>query len=129
MPKEYPLKNTEYRLPHNLYYRTLYIIRDYNRLKEDYENDIAYKPPVIDGAPKDKGAAKPTENTAIKLAGKHKELDAIEKALDMIPGEYRHGVLQSIIYRHPYPPYAARRTYGRQKHRVIYYTAKYLGYI
>jgi len=130
MPRDYqPRKYDNYRLPHNVYMIALYVIRDYDRLKEEYESDIAYKPPVLDGTPGGKGATKPVENVALSLLNKHNQLHAIETALDLVPDVYRRGIVLNITHRRPYPPYTAVRTYSRHKQRFIYYVAKNLGFI
>ena len=46
-----PKKNNPYILPSNLYMRMLYLVRDYNRLKEEYAN-IIHEMPHNDGMPK-----------------------------------------------------------------------------
>lgn len=133
MPKEYQLKkHTNYRLPHNLYMRVIYIIRDYDRLKREYESDITEKPRADDGVVPfvtTRHISKPTENKALSLEQKHTEIHAIKNALDLIPREYRNAVMANIIHRRRYPPHAHTRTYSTYRQRLIYYTAKCLGYI
>jgi len=124
-----PKKYGEYTLPHNVYMMMNFLIRDYDRLKEQYESDIAYKPPVLDGTPGGNAITKPVENVTMALLNKHKELHAIETALEIIPEEYRRPVLLNITARRRYPPHAAISTYSRYKQAFIYKVAKLLDYI
>ena len=72
-------RNNPYILPHHLYMRTLYIIRDYERLKqksEDIEN----------------------EKDEISICNRAaEEAKAIENALSYVPSFYRDGVFENII--------------------------------
>jgi len=130
MPRDYqPKKYESYRLPHNVYMIALYIIRDYDRLKEEYENDIAYKPPDLDGTPGGKGTTRPVESIALSLLNRHNQLHAIDTALALVPDMYRRGILANITRRRPYPPYTAVRTYSRHKQRFIYFVAKNLNLV
>ena len=52
-------KNNPYILPSNLYMRMLYLVRDYNRLKEEYAN-IIHEMPHNDGMPKGNMTGDPT---------------------------------------------------------------------
>ena len=60
-------KNNPYKLPHNLYMRMLYLVRDYERIRSERE-DILNASPAPDGTPHS-GTGNPTEQKAIKLAG------------------------------------------------------------
>ena len=138
MPKEYQrAKNNPYLLPHNLYMRVLYIIRDYDRLKEEYQAILHSSPtPRIESGydrngrfsaelmPKSGEAADPTEDKGMRLALISDELHAVEQALMMIPAEYRHGVKQNVMYGGWFPQDADGRTYRRWKQRFIYQVAK-----
>lgn len=130
MPREYQrTKNNPYLLPHNLYMRVLYIIKDYDRLKDEYHAilDSSSAPP--DGMPKGSGTSSPTEDKGIKLALISDELHAIEQALMTVPEEYRHGVKQNVLYGAWYPQGGTVRTYQRWKQRFVYHVAKRMNYI
>ena len=117
-------KNNPYKLPHNLYMRMLYLVRDYERIKSE-RADILYSSPAHDGQPHT-GIGNPTEIKGIKLAMLDTECSAVEKALNGIPPEYRKGVIDNICYGAPYPTTADYETYGRWRRRLLYYTGKNL---
>lgn len=98
--KEYQSKkNNPYKLPHHLYMRIIYTIRDYERLKDT-------------SAPSAK-----------------KEASAIENALFKIPDFYREGVIENIINGSRYPMGADERTFRRYKQRYIYLVADMLSLV
>jgi len=104
-------KNNPYLLPHHLYMRMLYIIRDYERIKQNTEmaSEEGQKDNVFKGAVR--------------------EAEAIEKALTYVPAFYRDGVLENIMDGSRYPMGADERTFRRYKQRYIYYVAKLLNCI
>lgn len=115
-------KNNPYKLPHNLYMRMLYLVRDYERIKSE-RADILHSSPSPDGIPHS-GTGNPTENKGIKLAALHSNCKAIEDALKEIPEEYRKGVWNNICYQSPYPCDAGEATYKRWRCRFIYRVAE-----
>lgn len=117
-------KNNPYKLPHNLYMRMLYLVRDYERIRSERE-DILAASPAPDGIPHS-GISNPTEQKAIKLALLGNECEAVEKAIETIPKEYRKGVLRNIRNKEPYPITASESTYRRYKYKLTYMTAKFL---
>lgn len=118
-------KNNPYKLPHNLYMRMLYLVRDYERIKSE-RSDILYNSPALDGQPHS-GLGNPTETKGIKLAMLDTECSAVEKALSNIPQEYRKGIMDNICYGSPYPIDADPETYGRWRRRFLYHIAKNIG--
>ncbi len=117
-------KNNPYKLPHNLYMRMLYLVRDYDRIKSERE-DILNASPALDGTPHS-GIGNPTESKGIKLAGLKDYCKAIDEALNFLPAEYRRGVWNNICYQYPYPVDASESTYKRWRCRFIYQLAKNL---
>ena len=125
--KEYQrTKNNPWILPRNLYMQTLYAIRDYERMKEEYEYMIQGEAVEMDGQPKGTRIGDPTEKMAAKVENIHDRLKAIEKAKNGIPKEYVKGVWQNIVYGARFPHDAGRNTYGRYKSRFVYEVAKNL---
>ena len=117
-------KNNPYKLPHNLYMRMLYLVRDYERIRSERE-DILAASPVPDGIPHS-GTGNPTESKGIKLAELADNCKAVEAAIAIVPPEYRKGVWDNICYRSPYPVDAGEATYKRWRCRFIYEVAKFL---
>lgn len=123
-------KNNPYLLPHNVYMQVLYLIRDYERLKEEY-NELLYDPAYKfdDRRRVIGGISRPVENKALTLANISVKTRAIENAIASIPEHYRRGVWQNIMNGQHYPEGADVRTWQTYKQRFIYYTAKNMHYI
>ena len=117
-------KNNPYRLPHELYMRVLYLVRDYARIKAA-RADILFGTPDRGGPPV-RGHGSPTENKALRLYALGNECDAVDKALASIPKEYRKGVWENIVHSAPYPYDADKETYGRWRRRFLYQVAQNL---
>lgn len=136
--KEYQAtKNNPYLLPHHLYMRILYIIRDYDRLKEKAEKLCGFtSPPAMSGFAETPDGIDSLENIKDKPENISPsderaliETDAIEEALECIPDFYREGVLENIITGSRYPLGADERTFRRYKQRYIYHVARLLGFV
>lgn len=118
-----PKKNNPYLLPDNLYGATVSHIRDYDRLKQRYDEILHGSPPPPDGMPRGGDTGTPTEDKAIKREAIFNQLQCIEQALLMVPEEYRSGVFREARYGGGYPCDAGRATYQRWKQRFIYWVA------
>lgn len=124
--KDYqPKKQRQYLLPHNTYMETIYIIRSYDSLKQECA-DILLSSPDHDCGPSGSGISNEPLSYVIKTEERTRRIDAIDKAMEKIPPEYRRGVYENIAYRKPFPSDAARATYSRYKQRMIYHTAREL---
>ena len=122
-------KNNPYLLPHNLYMRVLYMIRDYDRLREEYHIVLETSPPPPDGMPKGNILLDPTAEKAVRRADLSREIKSIEQARFSVPIEYMDGVWDNIHYGAWFPPDAAECTYRRWKQRYIYHVAKNMNFI
>ena len=125
--RDYQPKKTKYILPQGIYMSTLWIIRDYSRMKES-EEDAILTTPVHDGMPRGSGISDPTANKAMNLSDViMMRIRAIEEAKHDIPEEYMHGVWNNIQYRMPFPQDASRQTYSQYKSKYIHGVAERLG--
>lgn len=116
-------KDNPYRLPHCLYMRMIYLIKDYDRICAERKKIIESSPaPDSHGS----GLGNPTETKGIKLAMLDQECDAVTRAIEMIPTEYRSGVLNNIQNHEPYPITAGEATFRRYKYKLIYTIAELL---
>lgn len=124
-------KNNPYALPDTLYKRVLALIRDYDRLKDEYEYilDSGSSPSFSRVYVKRSTISKPSEHKALRLSVISCYINAVEKALDMMPEEYRDGILNNVKYSDPYPYIADISTYKRWKQRYLYQVAENLDYI
>lgn len=112
-------KNNPYKLPHNLHKRMIYTALDYPRIKSERDE-------IMHGEYHGKN---PTEDRGIRLASMESTCEAIEKALQTIPKEYRKGVWGNVVERKPYPIDAGESTYARYRAKFLYMVAKNLGEI
>ena len=127
--RDYQPKKSKYVLPPSVWHRTLWLIRDHDRLQAEADRllDITCRPSEI---PVTKGGihSDPVVKAVIKRERFLKDVEVVDKALETIPEEYRSGVWQSIQGGH-YPMDADRCTYSRWKSRYIHDVAAAMGYI
>ena len=115
-------KRMEYRLPKETYMQTIWFIRSYPRLKEEY-NALFCKAPDLDGLPRGTTPGDPTGQIAVRSAELSGKIKAIEGALKEIPKEYRQGVFENIVYRVRYPDYAHYNTWRTWRQRFVAFVA------
>ena len=109
-----PTRNNPYLLPKTLYNRTLWHIRDYNRLQNERQKLLQDCPPPA-GSPQ-----------ALCLEQLTKDINAIEQALLTVDGDLRPGLMAQICRGTPYPFCPSTSTWVRQKQRFIHQVAKNL---
>lgn len=120
-------KNNKYILPTSVYHQTLWVIRDYYRMKEEAEAILHESPGPSDGMPRStNNISDPNASKAIRRERLIDKVTAIDKALTCLPPEYRQGVWQNIMYYAPMPMDAGRATYGRWKSRFVWEVANTL---
>lgn len=111
-------RNNPYKLPHNLYNEVKYMIKDYKRLKEEYEFLTS---------------AEEKDRNWVKLCTVATKISAIDSAITAIPQEYRSGLLKNLEYERSkdgyYPPDADFRTYQNYKQRLIFLVAQNMNYV
>lgn len=106
-------------IPHNLYMRIIYIIRDYERLRIQRDDILEESPAPPDGMPRGTGTSDPVFQKTLKLEALSEEVKSIESAINAIPEEYRRGVLDNINGVR-FPDYADLKTWKVWKRRLIY---------
>ena len=111
-----------FELPREVYMQTVWFIRDYPRIKEEYDGLIEKSHPM-DGQPRGTDVGDPTGQTAIRCAELSDKLKAVDDALGAIPKEYRQYIFESVVYRAPYPSFAALNTWKTYRRRFIYFVA------
>lgn len=122
-------KNNKYYLPKSVYHRTLWVIRDYERMKEEVESLVEISGVNTDGMPRGNEASDQVSRMVIKRCDLLKDVNVIDMALELIPEEYRVGVWNNIQYNKAYPTYAAVRTFAMYKAIFIHSVAKGLNYV
>lgn len=120
--KDYQPKKSKYSMPQDAYNTTLWIIRGYHRFRDivkfeantikaiEYDKDHVQSSEQIDS----------TFRAAVKIADCKEKINAIDRARDDIPEEYRKGVWESVLYRTPYPDDASESTYSRYRSKFIH---------
>lgn len=120
-------KNNPYWLPTDLYRQTLYLVRDYKRLKQEHTDII-----LSTNAQQEGRSSLPTDPTcqiAMRLENIFERISAVEKAFNIIPEEYQNGIYKNITEFEAYPLDAGRNTYGRWKARFIFQVARNMHWI
>lgn len=120
------IKFTKYKLGRVLYNKTLWRIRDYNRLKDVADGIIQQSHEQSEPTGKTNKTSDTVLNAVVKREKYLTEIKTIDECLDLIPQEYRKGIWNNIMYNEPYPIYADRSTYGRWKSKFIHDVAQKL---
>ena len=114
----------DYKLDRAAYQETLWFIRQYPRFLQERKDILNGRGQSYD-YPRGKGAGDPTGVTAIRLEKVEAKIRPIEKALRIIPEEYRNGLLKNIIYHVRYPDYADTSTWKRWRRRLVWYVHQF----
>ena len=124
--KDYqPKYKNKYYLRKGLYQKTLAFVRDYDGMWQDRINIIHGTSSALDGMPRGSGTSDTTADKAMRILALDGDIDAIEKALNTIPPEYRSSVMTLIMTgKVPFNAYAHRNTIGNHKRRFLYLVAK-----
>jgi len=115
-----------YVLPPAVRQAVLWTVRDYDRLRLQYEEIVESSPPPPDGQPSAHNPRDLVSERAIRVADIGFKVRAIEGGWAGIPGEYRVGIWDNIQYRIPFPGDAALKTYKLWKQRYIWNVAHLL---
>ena len=131
MSKDYHPKrnNSKYLLPAPVYFKVIWEIRDYYRMKDMADAILEESPPPSDGMPHGTPSPDGVYNKASRRMYITMILDIIDDELVSIPKEYRRGVWNNIMYKTSFPKDANRGTYSRYKSRMIYNIAQRQGLI
>ena len=127
--RDYQTNRSKSILPNAVYRKTIWQIRDYNRLKENLKDRLEESSGSQEVGGKTNIPSSPVETKAIKRERDRDIVSAIDRALETIPQEYRTGVWQSVMYNSPYPNDAAVKTYSRYKADFVIMAAINLEFI
>lgn len=127
--RDYQTNRSKSILPNAVYRKTIWQIRDYNRLKENLKDRLEESKGSQEVGGKTNRPSSPVETKAIKRERDRDIVSAIDRALETIPQEYRTGVWQSVMYNAPYPSDAAVKTYSRYKEDFVIMAAINLKFI
>lgn len=126
---DYTPTKGKYTIPGTVWNRTLWLIRDYDRMKLEADTILThYGGSLIFSG----GSYDVSDQVARKVMLRENYLDSIkviEKAFADVPEEYREGIWNSIQHRERYPFDADPSTYSRQKRKYIKTVAEAMNYI
>jgi len=120
-------KNNKYILPSAVYHQTIWTIRDYYRMKEEADAILTESSAALDGMPHGNNTPDIVFRKAVRREKIITKITAIDTALSDIPDEYQKPIWKNILYGTPFPIYADRSTYGRNKAKFIANVAERLG--
>ena len=124
-----PYKNNPYCLPKTLYNQVIAIVRDYDR-KLEKVNDILYgSAPPPNGMPKCISVSDHVGRKVEAIEILNREIEAVNRALNIIPTEYALYIFDNVRYGDPYPDIAHRNTWSKWRTRFLYQIAKNLNYV
>ena len=130
MAREYwQTSSKRYGLPTHLYTQVIGVIRDYERLKGEYDRILNQSASPPDGQPKGNNRTDTTSEKGMECAELSKKLKAVEQARYEVPEEYREGVWANTLYGVRFPADSDRTTYYRHKKIFIKALAKKLKWI
>lgn len=109
--------------------RALWLIRDYPNIKAKVDDMDGFGSGASDGGPRSTVPHSTTQDVAIRRADLSWQLDIVDKAMLIVPEEYRRGIWENIQRRERFPETATLKTWKRWKQRFIYFVALYAGYI
>ena len=119
---------SEYYLPYSLYRRAIFLVRDYDRMAAEKAN-IILATAYSDSPGRSNRTSSPTEAKAVKLLKIDEDMDAIKRALQKIPPEYRDGVFDNIRYGIiPVKVPAHRNTWSKYRKRFLFFVAEEKGW-
>lgn len=121
---QYGLKG--WRLPRPLYERARGLVRDYPRIKVEYEAMLTSSPDH-DSAAGGSGPGDPTGVMAIRRERLGADVNAVEKAMDILPEEYIRPIYKNIAEGARFPE-GARTTWAYWKRKFLYHVVIYRGY-
>ena len=130
-----PVKNNKYQLEPEIYKLMIHVIRSYPYLKKKSKNHSYIPAPDLEaiGSGNSVKSVKKDdiERQVIILANADEKINAVDKALNIVPDEYRKPILDNIIKSKPWYTcdYASPETLRRHKSRFIYKLAYELNYI
>lgn len=117
------------KIPGNVYYRCIWLVRDSKRLRELVEMDRA----ASENAPHATlyGTDLYSDDEAVIVSEAviqraEEELDCMDRALSRIPEAYQDGILANIISKDPFADTAHPNTWKKWKQQFIFELAKEL---
>lgn len=119
-----PHKNNPYWLPNTLYRRVLAVVRDYDRMVEEYK-EIVHETASGDGQPRSPVPGDPVERKVERMDRLWQDIRAIELALARIPKDLQKPIIQKVKTDHwPMDVPIGKNGPGYWKKRFLYWVAE-----
>jgi hypothetical protein len=112
-------------LPPNLYRQILYLIKDYDRIRNLWSEE-PYAVPNTDGQPQETDIGDHNFSRTHQRLRLEEDIKAIEQSLLEIPKEYQDGVSNHLKYGVLFPDCGDRKTWYKYQSMYIYQIAKQL---
>lgn len=124
--KTYNPKTGPYVLPRSIYFRIIYLIKDYPRLLSEADALLEATPPPTETPEIQRQRnLRATETNNLRYATIMADVRDIEEALkETVPPDARRAILASIINGEKYPLDRDRRTYTNYKQKYIHNLAE-----
>ena len=119
----------KYVIPKAVWNRTLWLVRDYDRMKLEADVILTSFGGSIITSGGTSGVPDPVARKVILRSNYLEAIRAIERSLEDVPECYRKGIWNSIQHRDRYPLDADQTTYSRHKQRFIKKVAEAMHYI
>ncbi len=129
MPNYYARRTGKYALPPNVRSQLIYLIKDYERMKEEADAILSEYRINFEDMPKQSAHSDMVASKAARREYILLRLEAIDTAFQKVPEVYRLPIYNNICRRARYPDYADKTTFWRWRSKMLYYLAKSLGMI
>lgn len=129
MPNYYARRTGKYALPPNVRSQLIYLIKDYERMKEEADAILSEYRINFEDMPKQSAHSDMVASKAARREYILLRLEAIDTAFQKVPEVYRLPIYNNICRRERYPDYADKTTFWRWRSKMLHYLAKSLGMI
>ena len=115
-------------MPDAVYYQSIWAVRDLDRMEKrvrELKGNFSYETAVVSDVKNAYNISKPTEKDAVELVVLEERVDAIRRALDIVPESYRKYIMSNIVLKNSGVTFPDR-LWRIWKQRFLYHVAKNL---
>ncbi len=95
-------KMKDFLMPDAVYYQSIWAVRDLDRMEKrvrELKGNFSYETAVVSDVKNAYNISKPTEKDAVELVVLEERVDAIRRALDIVPESYRKYIMSNIVLK------------------------------
>lgn len=121
-------KMKDFLMPDAVYYQSIWAVRDLDRMEKrvrELKGNFSYETAVVSDVKNAYNISKPTEKDAVELVVLEERVDAIRRALDIVPESYRKYIMSNIVLKNSGVTFPDR-LWRIWKQRFLYHVAKNL---